>query len=75
MNPNYPKSRWNFYPNPSAGIIRIQPPAAIEVYTLSGQRVYSSPHDEYQVDLSALQEGIYLIKHPLGQTQRFYKLE
>ncbi|GEM_PF-5692119 len=74
-DPLEPDSRWNFYPNPSKGLLRIQPPAAVEVFTLTGQRVYSSPHPEYQIDLSNLQEGLYLIKHPLGRAKRFYKLE
>tara|TARA_R110001592_G_scaffold68626_2_gene210359 strand:+ start:52232 stop:54568 length:2337 start_codon:yes stop_codon:yes gene_type:complete len=72
-NPS-PIERWALYPNPSEGKLIVQPPAVIQVYDLKGGLLYESKQIEYQVDLSHLQPGLYLVKHPKSKAELWRKL-
>ena len=50
------------FPNPSVGTIQLQEIGKLEVYTLSGQLVFSNVLDTKLVDLKALSSGTYLCK-------------
>ena len=72
-NPS-PIERWALFPNPSEGKLIVQPPAVIQVYDLKGDLLYESKQIEYQVDLSHLQPGLYLVKHPKSKAELWRKL-
>jgi hypothetical protein len=65
---------WNLYPNPSTGILKLQPPSPFSVYDLQGIRVYQSKDIRYQADLSELPSGLYLVKVPNGISRLWRKL-
>ncbi|QNR25605.1 T9SS type A sorting domain-containing protein [Croceimicrobium hydrocarbonivorans] len=73
IDPDYPDESWNFYPNPSAGELRIQPPGKIEVYTLDGQRVYKGEEVEYLLDLSHLPQGMYMVRRNRDAGKLWYR--
>lgn len=55
----------NLYPNPTSGVVSIQNNSAlpienVEVYSITGQKVLTSTST--QIDLSALNSGVYFIK-------------
>lgn len=67
--------RWNYYPNPTNGIVNIVPDVAIsELYItdLTGKvlQVLSNLEKDrvIQVDLSQYATGIYLIRYPVGKS-------
>jgi hypothetical protein len=72
------------FPNPARDIITLEltPPAEdghviIEIYNLMGQNLMSKRMEakpQYQIDLTGLQSGIYLIKVTHGKTPAFTKL-
>lgn len=72
-DPQHPIEPWALYPNPSTGIIQIQPPSSFEVFDLNGQKVYTSEGTQYTADLSNLKPGIYLIKTPDQRAKRWIK--
>ena len=69
-----PTELWALYPNPSEGILNVQPPATIQVYDLNGGLLYQSEQLEYQVDLSHFKAGLYLVNHPKSNAQLWQKL-
>ncbi|MEO2059487.1 MAG: T9SS type A sorting domain-containing protein [Mesonia sp.] len=55
----------NLYPNPTSGVVNIQNNSAlpienVEVYSITGQKVLTSTSK--QIDLSALNSGVYFVK-------------
>jgi hypothetical protein len=67
--------RWNYYPNPTNGIVNIVPDVAIsELYItdLTGKVLQVLTNLEkdrvIQVDLSQYATGIYLIRYPVGKS-------
>jgi hypothetical protein len=57
---------YSVYPNPTSGIVNIkwnstQEYKGAEIYSLLGQHLYSLNENEYQVNLSDLPSGIYMI--------------
>jgi hypothetical protein len=72
------------FPNPARDIITLEltPPAEddqviIEIYNLMGQNLMSKKMEakpQYQIDLSGLQSGVYLLKVTHGKTPAFTKL-
>lgn len=72
-DPDYPNTLWNFYPNPSTGLLRVQPPGAISIYTLQGQKVFQSERARYQYDLAHLPQGMYIVRHPKGGGKLWYR--
>ncbi|MDX5348677.1 MAG: choice-of-anchor J domain-containing protein [Hymenobacteraceae bacterium] len=58
------------YPNPTTGLVTIdlgdaEKAAAVEVYSMQGQLLYSKPAaaaTQHQLDLSAFTSGIYIVK-------------
>jgi hypothetical protein len=72
------------FPNPARDIITLEltPPAesghvVIEIYNLMGQNLMNKAMEaktQYQVDLTGLQNGVYLLKVTHGKTPAFKKL-
>jgi hypothetical protein len=57
---------YSVYPNPTSGMVNIkwnstQEYKGAEIYSLLGQHLYSLNENEYQVNLSDLPSGIYMI--------------
>ena len=55
----------NLYPNPTSGVVSVQNNSAlpienVEVYSITGQKVLTSTSK--QIDLSALNSGVYFVK-------------
>lgn len=66
----------NVYPNPTNEIVNVQLETveAVFVYDLSGSLIFNSPAAfEHDIDVSALSNGIYLLKTTSGQTVKFIK--
>ncbi|MGB0978660.1 MAG: T9SS type A sorting domain-containing protein [Croceimicrobium sp.] len=72
--PNHISENWSLYPNPSNGILNLQPPSPFSVYDLKGVKVFQSKDIQYRIDLSNLQPGIYLIKTPNYAAKLWRKL-
>jgi hypothetical protein len=72
-NPS-PTELWALYPNPSEGILNVQPPTKIQIYDLKGGLLYESSQIEFQIDLSYFQPGLYLVKHPKSSAELWRKL-
>jgi hypothetical protein len=72
-NPS-PSELWALYPNPSEGILNVQPPAKIQIYDLKGGLLYESSQIEFQIDLRYFQPGLYLVKHPKSSAELWRKL-
>lgn len=58
----------DLYPNPATGkfIIDSKNLSSMEIFNLSGEKIYSVPEiqnaDQYEIDLSGYPKGIYLVK-------------
>jgi hypothetical protein len=72
---NQIESQIELHPNPTSGLLQITssnaPINQIEVYDLSGRRLYhqsfgNSPGRQVQADLSALSNGVYVVKTTSG---------
>jgi len=72
--PNNPIEAWSLFPNPSTGLLKLQPPSPFSVYNLAGIKVYQSKDSQYQADLSDLEPGLYLIKVPEQEGKLWRKL-
>ncbi len=68
------------YPNPVRSVLNISgiESAELEIYNMNGQVVYKSSHtitvNNYSLDVSFLEEGIYLVKLQQEQTTSWKKM-
>ncbi len=63
------------YPNPTSGVLNIKKigdPKEIEVFDLTGARVYKAKFSE-QIDLNFLSNGVYFVKTDLNQVVKIIK--
>jgi hypothetical protein len=60
----------NIFPNPSSGIINITgltQSTEVKIYTIQGQLVLSKHHVQNQMDISDLDQGIYIVNLIIGE--------
>lgn len=78
--------RTNIYPNPSTGIINLsllstsEENIQVEVFNLLGKREFSSSlydliNNNFQLDLTSLSKGVYLIRLSTSQAEQIQKIQ
>lgn len=86
MKENKVDLRTNIYPNPSTGIINLsllstsEENIQVEVFNLLGKREFSSSlydliNNNFQLDLTSLSKGVYLIRLSTSQAEQIQKIQ
>lgn len=59
-----------FYPNPATNVLNVSENGVWSIYTIAGQLVKTETTDNYQLNVSDLQEGSYLLRSPSETTKK-----
>lgn len=59
-----------FYPNPASNVLHVSENGSWEIYTIAGQLMKTESTNNYQLNVSDLKEGSYLLRSPSETTKK-----